>query len=212
MTVNKDMLSGKVLIAGYGSLLSQDSRQRFSGIHAPTVGVKVHNWSRGWVTRAFHENQTYVGAIPKRGAWLNAQLVPTKIDPALEKREQDYRFSRVDINDIDIDDSHLFLNDVTNVREIIRNTPIYICETLESHLATETYKVSFSYIATCLIGCYEKQGNKGIDDFMRSTFGLSESVLDMDVEKPKYPRAASIPSDMTKHFIEAISQHFRKTK
>lgn len=58
----------KHFMVGYGSLLSADSRQRFSNITSNPVPLTLNGWRRAWDTRSFDEKQTYVGAHPDDGA------------------------------------------------------------------------------------------------------------------------------------------------
>ena len=85
----------KHMVLGYGSLLSKDSRERYSNIFTPGIPVTVSGFERAWVTRSLHEKQTYVGAVANAQSKLNAQLIPTQINPALQEREKDYRFVEV---------------------------------------------------------------------------------------------------------------------
>ena len=51
------------IVLGYGSLLSRDSRERYSQINTLGIPVMVSGFERAWVTRSIQEQQTYVGAI-----------------------------------------------------------------------------------------------------------------------------------------------------
>ncbi len=85
----------KHMVLGYGSLLSKNSRERYSNIFTQGLPVTVFGFERAWVTRSLHEKQTYVGAVVNAHSKLNAQLIPTQINPALQEREKDYRFVEV---------------------------------------------------------------------------------------------------------------------
>ena len=89
------MQTEKHMVLGYGSLLSKDSRERYSNIFTPGIPVTASGFERAWVTRSLHEKQTYVGAVANAHSKLNAQLIPTQINPALQEREKDYRFVEV---------------------------------------------------------------------------------------------------------------------
>ncbi|MEC8490670.1 MAG: gamma-glutamylcyclotransferase, partial [Pseudomonadota bacterium] len=41
----------KHMVLGYGSLLSKDSRERYSNIFTPGIPVTVSGFERAWVTR-----------------------------------------------------------------------------------------------------------------------------------------------------------------
>ena len=77
----------KHMVLGYGSLLSKCSRERYSNIFTEGVPVTVAGFERAWVTRSLQEQQTYVGAVANAHSKLNAQLIPTQINPALQDKQ-----------------------------------------------------------------------------------------------------------------------------
>ncbi|HBY39184.1 MAG TPA: gamma-glutamylcyclotransferase, partial [Alteromonas sp.] len=135
------------VIMGYGSLMNADSRHRHSNIPHHGIAVSVLGFERAWVTRSLPEKQTYVGAYQQADAWLNAQLVPSHLDPSIQQREQDYRFTRVS-------EAQLCLPYDAEVNETLASwlseRDLWICETLDTHPATNDFPVNQSYIDTCL--------------------------------------------------------------
>ena len=176
------------IVLGYGSLMNSDSRSRHSGIPHDGVEVEVFGFERGWITRSEPELQTYVGAYHKTDGWLNAQLVPTLLDPALQKREQDYRFTPVTIDQL-----HFELADDLTERLIdwLKLRDIWICESLKVEPSSADYPVHQSYIDTCLAGCLELGGEAAVRRFIASTTGWQHHRVN-DREAPRYPRAAVV--------------------
>jgi hypothetical protein len=197
-------LAGKVLVAGYGSLLSSSSREIHSQLFVPTLPVFISGWQRSWVTRSYHEKQTYAGAIQQSGAGLNAQLIPTNIDVNLAAREKDYRFVRVDSSQLSLPE---VLSTDARLRESLKATPVYICETLDRVTADQHYPVSFSYIATCLAGAQEADPDNGIRDFLQHTHGWDKQHIDIDIDVPKYPRLATMSAAQAQAFLAALQDY-----
>ena len=176
----------KTLVAGYGSLLSRDSRQRYNQINSPALPLMVHNWQRSWITRSEPERQTYVGARKVSGAKLNACLLALDLDPAFIEREQDYRFVELGSTDIEYED---FKASELNLIQSFCPA-IYICESLLVQASNSDYPVNYSYINTCLMGAKELRGTKGVEDFLNLTTGWNEGSFRDDMKNIHYPRAA----------------------
>jgi len=196
----------KVLIAGYGSLLSQYSRQTYSKIVSTSLPVEVGGWKRAWITRSLSEQQTYAGAVPCRHSRISAQLIPLAFDESFTEREKDYRFTRLRNEDITLlgalernkhsVESHEGNIDTTDnannqqaLREVLDRVPIYICETLDIQESNESFPVNYSYINTCLQGAYETQQDAGVDAFFAHTQGWQSGVFYDDSAKVRYPRS-----------------------
>jgi hypothetical protein len=188
----------KVLIAGYGSLLSQYSRQAYSQIMGPSMPVIVNGWERNWITRSRLENQTYAGAIPNQGSHLSAQLLALQFDESFEKREQDYRFTKISARSLDILNTSSELNHA--LQRLIAETPVYICETLAIESSTAEFPVSLSYLETCLVGSYECLGKEGITTFFESTKGWKNTHFNDDRQNHRYPRSSPIMPDKRDHW------------
>ena len=189
-----DWQSAQHFVLGYGSLLSASSRALHSDNVHPALAVTVHGFKREWITRAFHEAQTYVGATPSDQAILNAHCVPFWLNPKLQARERDYRFVQVSMAQIEVLDCpnaqlshHIESSDVT----------LWICESLDVYPAHVSHPIYQSYIDTCLSGCISHFQEHDQDyaelharHFVRYTNGWQHVVNDRS--KPKYPRGAEI--------------------
>lgn len=175
------------IVVGYGSLLSQKSRERYSNIRSLSLPVTVKGWERGWVTRSTEEEQTYVGAYQNMNSHFNGQAFYTDIDEQLLKRERDYRFSKLRLEQLEftsgISDSML---------NVLSKCNVYVCETLELRLPCEEFPVNSSYIDTCLTGCLEVGGVEEVKRFVLTTKHWPVEHKQNDRSNPKYPRAACI--------------------
>ena len=176
----------KPLILGYGSLMSRDSRARFSGIHHDGLMVTVKGYRRGWITRSIEEKQTYVGALPDENASLNALLVPVALDPALAEREKDYQFEKVAPAQIF---SRQDEDQQAALQTWLANREVYICRSLLTRTAEQDWPVHLSYVDTCMTGCLEVEGEQAATDFVKQTAHWNAHLVD-DRAAPQYPRAA----------------------
>ncbi|AXT37998.1 gamma-glutamylcyclotransferase [Alteromonas sp. BL110] len=182
----------KHMVLGYGSLLSKDSRERYSNIFTKGIPVTVSGFERAWVTRSIHEQQTYVGAVANAHSQLNAQLIPTQINPALQEREKDYRFVEVSPKSLSF---QLHQGEVTDaLNERFSQFTFWICETLACEPASEAFPVNQTYIDTCMAGCLEHGGIKEAERFVMHT-SLWEHPRVNDRTQPKYPRAAKVNNE-----------------
>lgn len=183
----------KHMVLGYGSLLSKSSRERYSNIFTEGVPVTVAGFERAWVTRSVQERQTYVGALAHFQSKLNAQLIPTLINPALQEREKDYRFVEVSPNHLDF---HLHAgSDNTSLEQLLSQFTFWICETLACEPANEAFPVHQTYIDTCIAGCIEHGGEQEAARFIAQT-SLWEHPRVNDRAKPQYPRPAVVSSEI----------------
>lgn len=180
-------------VLGYGSLLSDDSRLQHSDNPNSAVAVEVEGFERRWITRAFHEQQTYVGVTPKAGAQINAHCIPFTLDEALQKREQDYRFVRVDRKLVTL------LSGATAMQQARlsdEDTQLWICESLAVHPAHAQYPIYQSYIDTCLSGCLSfyahdmALASAHARRFIQTTQGWQHVINDR--HSPQYPRHAIV--------------------
>lgn len=194
----------KVIIAGYGSLLSRCSRERYSRIFFPSLAFDIRGWQRGWVTRSLPERQTYVGAVRDNQGLITTQLIPTEIDPSLKVREQDYRFVRIHPDTLVMPD---VLRGHDGLKETLHKVPIYICESLDIIHADADFPVNFSYIATCLAGAQESDPVMGVDKFLKNTKYWDTAAIHMDIERAAYPRAAKVSERQQQAFISALHNH-----
>lgn len=193
----------KHIVLGYGSLLSRDSRERYSGIYTQGLPVRVSGFKRAWVTRSLQEKQTYVGAVADKSSQLNAQLIPAEVNPSLRAREKNYRFVEVPTNAISMVDSRSSKPNPSNqacgkqasknalLRDVLRHHQLWLCETLLCHHASSDFPVSQTYIDTCLVGCLEHGGVNEATAFIEHTCGWDHPRIN-DRASPVYPRAAVI--------------------
>lgn len=193
----------KHMVLGYGSLLSKCSRERYSNIFTEGVPVTVAGFERAWVTRSLQEQQTYVGAVANAHSKLNAQLIPTQINPALQEREKDYRFVEVSPQDLDF---HLH-NQSAYVppSERLSQFTFWICETLACEPANDTFPVHQTYIDTCMAGCLEHGGQAEAERFVAHTSLWGHPRVN-DRASPKYPRAALVNSEDTAHIDRLLAK------
>ena len=189
----------KVLVAGYGSLLSEHSRRTFSQINSVGLPAMINGWQRGWITRSIAEQQTYVGATQVTDASkqtqhsINAQLISLRFDKRFETREQDYKFTRLSPVDIELSDE---LAQNKRLLQVLHSRPIYICETLYQEHSHSSYPVNYSYINTCLMGCYKQAGIAGVHAFFKHTQHWDSGVFVDDMKTAAYPRATPIEDNL----------------
>lgn len=205
----------KHILLGYGSLLSRDSRERHSGIYTQGLPVRVSGFKRAWVTRSLQEKQTYVGAVADNTSQLNAQLIPTDINPSLRAREKHYRFVEVPSSAIEqvvpLSSSKPRSNQSCHnaaLRDALSNHQLWLCETLLCHHASNDFPVSQSYIDTCLTGCFEHGGLSEATAFIEQTHGWDHPRVN-DRGSPLYPRAARISTQRLAQ-IDALLSTMKK--
>ena len=186
------------MVLGYGSLLSRDSRERFSNIFTQGIPVTVAGFERAWVTRSEQEKQTYVGAVANGRSKLNAQLIPTQISPALQEREKDYRFVEVSPQDLNFHLEKSGFNKAQHTQDeghsiegALAQFTYWICETLFCVPASEAFPVYQTYIDTCMAGCLEHGGKEEAERFVGQTSLWAHPRVN-DRASPKYPRAAKV--------------------
>jgi len=185
-------------VVGYGSLLSHDSRKRYSNLDIIPIHVNLHGWQRQWQVNSLTENQTYVGVQSKINASLNAALIPTNsIDDKLRQRESNYEFVQVQEDHIEI------LGQATrDIRSNLDGCKLWICKPKANDHPSEAFPVNQSYVDTCLAGALES-GLKGYaETFVRNTLGWHHHWVN-DRQNPQYPRAAAI-CDNTLARIDAL--------
>ncbi|MFS1703359.1 gamma-glutamylcyclotransferase [Alteromonas sp. AMM-1] len=191
------------VILGYGSLMNADSRNRHSNIPHHGIAVSVLGFERAWVTRSLPEQQTYVGAYQCANARLNAQLVPSHLDPSIQQREQDYRFTPVSTDQL-----RLPYDDTVNETLVswLSERQVWICETLQIHPADNDFPVYQSYVDTCLAGCLELGGEAIAREFIQLTACWEHPRIN-DRESPEYPRAASV-SRAAQNIIDGLLHEY----
>lgn len=195
------------IVVGYGSLMNTDSRQRFSAIPHDGIPVELKGFTRAWVTRSEDERQTYVGAMPDHSARLNAQLLPSLMDPSLARRERDYQFVSVSVADLQFDidrDAEAML------LPWLERRSLWVCETLLQQPADDDFPVSQTYIDTCLAGCIEHAGEQEAVRFIQTT-QLWDHPRTHDRASPVYPRAGRVSAEMHARIDQIMADHLPAT-
>lgn len=171
-------------IVGYGSLLSHDSRYRFSNLNIQPVYVTLEGWQRAWSVRCLVEKQTYVGVTPNENALVNAAIIPTEtITPELIEREKNYTFIKIDKSQLQVEKN----------KHVDPNGHFWLCQPNEEQSAHRDYPVHQTYVDTCILGCLESGDDSFAIDFVKHTMGWEHCWIN-DRHSPKYPRAAAASS------------------
>lgn len=200
------MNSEQHYVLGYGSLMSHDSRFRYSNINSKGVPVILSGWERGWVTSCKIENFTSVGAIQNSKEEIGALLVPVEeISSELQNREKNYRFTAVDQAQV-----RPFFNNDSVPQE---QAKFWVCEVLNPSQACHRRPIFQSYVDTCLVGCLESANESFASHFIETTFGWDvlsreENASSMhwidDRDGPQYPRAANVPEPIQNKIDELL--------
>lgn len=202
----KQQAQNKVIVAGYGSLLSEYSRRYFNQIDSVGIAVTVKNWERAWITRSQNEQQTYVGAIPNKLKTLNAQLIALTLDDDFTRREQDYRFTPLLPEQVQFDRHTQNLLGFDKWQSWLISQQIYICETLSVMPTSPDFPVNLSYVNTCVQGCFESGGLACVDAFFDTTSNWQTTHFNDDLSRTKYPRSI-IKASHGVGLLERISQY-----
>ena len=203
-----DWWNAQHFVLGYGSLLSASSRTLHSDNPHPALAVEVTGFKREWITRAFHESQTYVGAIADQESVINAHCVPFALNPKLQSRERDYRFVEVGLAQVNA----LNCPNVNLIEQLQKpDVSLWICESLDVYPSNAEHPIYQSYIDTCLSGCishfdgHNKEfGLQHARHFIRSTGGWQHIVDDR--ADPQYPRHAMIDAYMQSLIDSLLAQ------
>lgn len=186
----------KHYLVGYGSLLSHDSRSRYSNIFCPNMPIVVHGWRREWLARGLADLQTGLGVSQLESAKLNAVLLPIEqISPELRNREQDYQFVEVDPNSImPANNSSLTQNELEKIRANPSDNRIWICANLHKKQANTHYPINQTYLDTCLVGCFDLGIDNFADEFILHTEFWQFTWIN-DRNNPRYVRAAKVSQE-----------------
>jgi len=178
-------------LLGYGSLISHDSRYRYTNIDAKGIPVSVSGWQRSWNMRSKEVQHTCVGALPKAGATINGVLLPIdEITPALRTRESEYHFTAINPASIEFHD-----DERTLVGELREAASVWICEVMLPESTHAEYPIHQSYVDTCLSGCFEHVGEEFARSFIEQTHGWQEHWVN-DRKDPQYRRMAKVNKQM----------------
>ncbi|MFT5571598.1 MAG: hypothetical protein ACI9FR_000517 [Cryomorphaceae bacterium] len=171
---------------GYGSLLSQYSRQTHSDINGQARATSVTGWSRSWCAAYPDEGATYAGAVRNSNSALDAVLIPTQLDIGLRERERNYRFIRIAPSDLSF--FSVSMPDLNDAQ-------IWLCESTNPQAPTLANPLPQTYVDTCLIGCIETGGEDAARQFIKQTLGWDSAWLNDRLHaKPIYPRHTPLSS------------------
>ncbi len=192
-------------ILGYGSLMSHESRLRYSDIDAEGLPVKVLGWQRGWSMCCPRDLHTCVGAMQQggKGAEMTAVLVPVPgISQNLRTREKNYEFVQVEAAEV----VAWRQDDAGHVDEVLREARVWICEVQAWGQAKPGFPIHQTYVDTCLEGCLRDFGEAFAREFIEQTSGWQGHWLN-DRHQPQYPRAAQVGQDMANKIDNLLYEH-----
>lgn len=195
-------LESEHYVIAYGSLLSHDSRSRFSGINCQAIPVLLRGWRRSWMTRTLHQQQTFLSAKADKDASFNGALLPIEqISPELVKREQNYEFVQVQSSQLSILEHEQ--------REIMHSQlarkSVWICQNKQNESADPLYPICQTYVDTCLAGCLETGLTDFALHFLQSTMGWDAGWIN-DRHAPRYPRAAATSQHSQQQIDQILAQ------
>jgi hypothetical protein len=197
----------KHYLVGYGSLLSHDSRSRYSNIFCPNMPIVLEGWRREWLARGLADLQTGLGVSQIESAQLNAVLLPIEqISAELRTREQDYQFVEVDpVNIQAAQESALTQTELNNIRANPDNNKIWICANLHKEQADIHYPINQTYLDTCLVGCLDLAIDDFAADFIQHTHFWQHGWVN-DRNNARYARAAKVTLQQQKQIDKLLEQ------
>jgi hypothetical protein len=198
----------KHYLIGYGSLLSHDSRSRYSNVFCPNMPIVVSGWRREWLARGLADLQTGLGVSQVESASLNAVLLPIEqITPELRKREQDYQFVEVNTANINAaQESQLAQAELSEIRANADTHKIWICANLHKKQADSHYPIYQTYLDTCLVGCFDQGITSFATQFIQSTHFWQHGWIN-DRHQAGYPRAARVTLQQREKIDQLLQQH-----
>jgi hypothetical protein len=202
-------------LIGYGSLLSHDSRSRYSNIFCPNVPIVAHGWQREWLARGLADCQTSLGVSEIESAKLNGVLLPIEqISPELRNREQDYQFIEVDPATIEAaPESELAQSELKQIKANSNNNKIWICANLHKEPASKHYPIYQTYLDTCLVGCFDIGIDNFAAEFIQHTHFWKHGWIN-DRNNARYVRAARVSSQQQLQIDQLLESlrilHYRR--
>jgi len=201
LSKQKKAIEQQHYVVGYGSLMSHDSRFRYSQIDADAIPVKVSGWQRAWNMCCPDNSYTCVGVLPGSDAQqVNGMLVPVaEITPELRQREQSYHF-------VQVDNANLQLHGAAghmDIAESLADAVIWICQVSAPAAASQSHPIYQTYVDTCLSGCLEHVDEDFALEFIEKTHGWEAHWIN-DRHDPRYPRLANIDNTMQRRIDELL--------
>ena len=183
-------------ILGYGSLLSQYSRQTYSGLTETIIPVVASGWKRSWTVRYPDEGATYLGVRSALNENLEAALVPAQVTPEIRHRERGYEF-------IELDPDTLQINSQSAMR--LPDAKFWIVVNQNPMKAEANCPIVQSYVDTCLIGCLETGGADMMHHFIQTTeLWDGHWINDRDWTTKLYPRHTPISAEQIRQIDTAL--------
>lgn len=195
-------------LVGYGSLLSHDSRSRYSNIYCPNMPVEVKGWRREWLARGLKDLQTGLGVSQMQSATLNAVLLPIEqISAELRTREQDYQFVEIDPASIKSSDgSQRTLSELEKIQTTPENYKIWICANVHKMQADNHYPIYQTYLDTCLVGCFDMGIDNFAAQFIQHTHFWQHGWVN-DRNSARYARAAKVTAQQHQQIDQLLATH-----
>ncbi|WP_339719337.1 hypothetical protein [uncultured Paraglaciecola sp.] len=193
-------------LVGYGSLLSHDSRSRYSNIFCPNLPIIAHGWRREWLARGLEDLQTCLGVSQDTSAHLNGVLLPIEqISPELRNREQDYQFIEVDPNNIEaVEASPLVQAELDKIFANPDSHKIWICANQHKEPANIHYPIYQTYLDTCLVGCFEIGIDNFASEFIQNTHFWEHGWIN-DRSNSRYIRAALVNQEQQQQIDQLLA-------
>lgn len=197
----------KHYLVGYGSLLSHDSRSRYSNIFCPNMPIVLEGWRREWLARGLADLQTGLGVSQIESAQLNAVLLPIEqISTELRTREQDYQFVEVKPASIKASlGSSLAHTELIKIHANPDKNKIWICANLHKKQADFHYPINQTYLDTCLVGCFDLGIDNFAADFIQHTHFWQHGWVN-DRNNSRYVRAAKVSQQQRIQIDQLLEQ------
>jgi len=176
-------------IIGYGSLMNDSSRMITApdAIHA--YPIELHNFERVWGIHGRVSGVTFLLAVPKKDALMNAVYYKATDEDITKTDVREHDYCRIKVAKEDI---------VPLGLSVIPNGDywIYSKEEKDISLPNQDFPMIQSYIDVFLDGCMQMQGRYQVSEFgarcIATTSGWDEKNWLNDRSMPKYSRAGDI--------------------
>jgi len=183
-------------ILGYGSLLSQYSRQTYSGLNETVIPVVASGWKRSWTVRYPDEGATYLGVRSAQGENLEAALVPAQVTPEIRHRERGYEIIELDPDTLQTKNPSAMTLPDAKFWIVVNQAPMK---------AETNCPIPQTYVDTCLIGCLETGGPDMMNHFIQTTeLWDGHWINDRDWARKLYPRHTPISAEQIRQIDTAL--------